>query len=511
MLCKQAGVDYFIPELDVTQAIAIDTSASSSTNGNIVNPNGKGLAQTPNLTLGGLPMSAAQKTVANTLLGECSRLNAPLVCWEAILYAAYNETRVGSDPKTYVNNSAGAIGVLQGTDSYWDSHPRDVAGQADCFLQGGKGFQGGGAIRLANSGITDPEKIAETVEQGGVYPTSWSQLSNEVQKVIAAYGGPSNTGAGVGGGTTTGSYAFTRGANETSYDCIMRLASEVAWYAFVRQNRLWFVSGNYLFSQAAQLTVEAGQNGVDFVNPNLDVGARDGIAQCMVYGRTALWTALPGMVVEVKNRGPASGKWVVAQVESHPRDATQQCVITLQKPIPARPEPATGGGKATTTGSANAAAQGAPGGVYWAAQQLNAKKLVYTKANRTMVPLNQITQGETLYDCSASVSWCLLRGGFSLPGGVSWGGAAPVSGDFTPGNAGLVAGKGQYMTIWANSEHVFIEFNIPGVGHYQGNTVNPFGPGFGLFSWDTPSTGGWGGPTPGQGAPTFYPVHYPGT
>ncbi len=45
----------------------------------------------------------------------------------------------------------------------------------------------------------------------------------------------------------------------------------------------------------------------------------------------------------------------------------------------------------------------------------------------------------------------------------------------------------------------------------QGNTVNPGGHGFGFFPWNTPATGGWGGPSPGQGAPAFWQVHYAGT
>jgi hypothetical protein len=108
----------------------------------------------------------------------------------------------------------------------------------------------------------------------------------------------------------------------------------------VRQNRLWFVSGDYLFQQDPQLTIERGENGVDTIDLNLDMGARDSIAQCTVNARTDMWAALPGMIVQVNNRGPATGKWFVASFESHPLDESQQVTITLQKPVPKRAEPA---------------------------------------------------------------------------------------------------------------------------------------------------------------------------
>jgi hypothetical protein len=358
-LCREAGVDYFIPELNVNEPVATDTSKTASILANIKNPNGKGLSKTGHLTVLGKPMSDTQKQIANILLGECHRLSAPLVCWQAILYAGVGETGLGTNATTYTNNGAGAIGVLQGTNSYWDSHPRDVAGQADCFLQGGKGFNS--AISMAKSGITDMAEIAVKSEVPSIWPVNayekeWGPtldagLRGEIDQIIAAYGGPALTTAGTA--TTSGSYAFTRGANETSFDAIQRLASEVAWYAFVRQNRLWFVSGNYLFSQDPQLTVERGVNGVDYIDIDMDMGERDQIAQCMVYCRSGLWTALPGMVVEVIKRGPASGKWIVAAVENHPRDETQECIVTLQKPIPKRAEP-TAGSSATPNKPKNA-------------------------------------------------------------------------------------------------------------------------------------------------------------
>ena len=186
----------------------------------------------------------------------------------------------------------------------------------------------------------------------------------------AYLGGGSGAASGGGSGgkttsvpqtTTTGTYAFQRGKNEDSYDCIQRLASEVAWYAFVRQNRLWFVSGNYLFQQDPQLTIEARKHGVDTIDLDLDMGAVDSIAQCTVNARTDIWAALPGMVVQVNKRGPATGKWMVSDVENHPLDLSQMAQITLQKAVPKRAEPAdttTSPGSQKTSSLGGAVAKG---------------------------------------------------------------------------------------------------------------------------------------------------------
>jgi hypothetical protein len=142
---------------------------------------------------------------------------------------------------------------------------------------------------------------------------------------------------------------------------------------------------------------------------------------------------------------------------------------------------------------------------YQAAQALSMKKTTYTKAVRTIVQLSQVPQGATMFDCSGSVSEVLALAGFSLPGGATFGSWAPVSGAFIPGAAGLVSGPGKQMTIWANSDHIFLEFNISGVGHYQGNTdIIGNNQGFRLGPW-----GPMGSTDAASGS--FQAVHYPGT
>jgi hypothetical protein len=142
-----------------------------------------------------------------------------------------------------------------------------------------------------------------------------------------------------------------------------------------------------------------------------------------------------------------------------------------------------------------------------AAKELSNAKKPYPDPD-VHYPLTQDVAGIPAYDCSESVSWVLLKAGFSLPDSATWGDSAPVSGDFTNWGA---AGPGQEMTIWASADHVFIEFNVPGLGHYQLNTsysdsVNGVppdsGPQFFLWGQNGASDAASGG---------FVARHWPGT
>jgi hypothetical protein len=112
-------------------------------------------------------------------------------------------------------------------------------------------------------------------------------------------------------------------------------------------------------------------------------------------------------------------------------------------------------------------------------------------------------------DCSASVSWALHQAGM----------LGSTADDSTSLESWGQAGQGQEMTIWTNPNHAFIEFNIPGLGHYELNTAYDTSPD--VPNDSTPST------TPGATGPGprffkwesttwdttdgFIPRHWPGT
>lgn len=518
MLCRQAGVESFIPELDIRQPIVIDQTTAGATTTTQVT--GKGIAKDANLTVKGHPMNATQRKVAGIICQIGDKLKAPAVAVEAVLFDAIYESGLGM---ALVNPTSQYGGILGGSDQYFTRDLDSASAMATAAFLGGKGFTSAIDLAKTHNHIAvigsqctravpyDNEGISRQYETENV-PGGVQGVAAEAEAIYLAYGGPGTTSSSVSTSTASGTYQFTRGANEDSWDCIQRLASEVGWYAFVRQNRLWFVSGNYLFQQESQIIAECGENGVRYIDVDLDMGARDSTAEVDIYAAADTWAALPGMVVSVRNRGPATGKWMVSQVQAQPRSPDQLTQITCYKPIPKQSEPISSADSSaastTTTGLNLSSGQGTAMAAYQAAKALSDKGLIYTEHVRTLLPLSQVPKGATMFDCSSSVSEVLLLAGFALPDGATFGAWAPTTTGFVVGGAGgkLRSGPGQQMTIWCNpASHVFIEFNIPGVGHFQANTdCENNNAGFRVAPW-----GPMGSTDAASGS--FIPLHYAGT
>jgi RNA polymerase sigma-70 factor (ECF subfamily) len=89
--------------------------------------------------------------------------------------------------------------------------------------------------------------------------------------------------------------------------------------------------------------------------------------------------------------------------------------------------------------------------VYRAAQALSREDRPYRYGGGHGLPLESIRPREAL-DCSAAASLVLARAGLFDPGPAwSSGRLAESWGE---------AGEGRYMTVWANAEHVFLEFRL---------------------------------------------------
>src|ERR1044072_1891983 len=111
---------------------------------------------------------------------------------------------------------------------------------AKWFLQGGKGFQAGVAIALANAHPDmDPGEIATRVEAGGAAASFYGQHKEEARALIAAYGGISGKGT-----TDNKQYNFEVGSPESPHEdywaAMTRLADEGKWPLFLDGNYLYF-------------------------------------------------------------------------------------------------------------------------------------------------------------------------------------------------------------------------------------------------------------------------------
>lgn len=515
MLCRQAGCEYFIPEIDVKQPqLANKQTGSSVTTSPTASSHG--ISSMANLTVKGSPMNATQRKIATTICQIGEQLSAPADAVVAVLFDCIYESGMGID--TTSNGAYG--GVLGGSVQTFAANLSSATAEITSAFKGGNGYtsaidlakNNAGKIAFIGSQCTRPIPFdssgISTQYEAQTVPGGINGTVSEATQIFAAYGGVSETKSSTTLTTSSDTaYAFTRGANEDSWDCIQRLAEEVGWYAFARQNTLWFVSGNYLFSQDSQMVVECGLNGVSWIDVDLAMGARDQTAEVDVYARTDFWTALPGMMVSVGNRGPATGKWMVSEVAATLLDPTQEAEITCYKPVPKQSEPvddttAVAAPGTLTTGLATVL------DAFAAAQALSAKQTLYTQGLRTLKFLGQIQQGETIYDCSSATGEVLLLAGFKLPGGLTYGDDGPT----TASDWGSVMqqGPGKQMTIWirpfGTQAHMFIEFNIPSKGHYQGNVnVEGQASGFRLAKWGPFAS------TDAVPGGAFAPFHYTGT
>jgi hypothetical protein len=288
-------------------------------------------------------------------------------------------------------------------------------------------------------------------------------------------------------------YEFSRGnagQRETSWDCIGRLADEVSWDRFMRGGALWFVSENYLKSQPPRFTFSVGARGVTAIN--FDSDSRRNAAEATVTALAKRWSVLPGDVVTVSGEGPGDGLWLVSDARRTLWDDTTE--ITLKRPVAPKLEPAnttttvTVGGLPSLGGSSASGAPKLAQDFYAACKAISDRGLPYVYGGGHGAV--GVASGGG-FDCSGSV--CAALGAVKL--GYQLGGPCAVSG--TMATSWGVAGPGKYFTVWANPEHVWVQFH-----------------GFPNWRFDT-SPHGDGPPGPrlrksARSTAGFTPKHWPG-
>jgi hypothetical protein len=248
-------------------------------------------------------------------------------------------------------------GVFQG--KYKGDNPQfkltDTEGMARAFLQGGKGFQGGGAIALA---AAHPDWSAGHIAY--VVEGSRSNFSSDSAAEAFYQGNHAEAKqiaglwkSGTGGQNSSvlhfKSFEFTRGLpgkTETSWEAAIRLADEVNWRFFTVGSVVSFVSDDWLISRPAQLVLDpldaAGTWAVPsglLSMPEYDQD-RSKLASTVTLRAVAdAWGVLPGEVVVLRNQGAISGEWITETFTFDLLDHTQ-ATVSLIKPIPPLKEPA---------------------------------------------------------------------------------------------------------------------------------------------------------------------------
>lgn len=317
---------------------------------------------------------------------------------------------------------------------------------------------------------------ASNLVQRSAFPTAparWLPESRHNVSIVMGSGDFSDvTALGGGGGFSTKTttrvlpYEFSRGnagAPEDSWTCMGRLADEVGWRRFMRGGVLTFASEKWLARQSPRFVFAEGARGVLSITHNED--ARRRTAEATVTALADRWSVLPGDVVQVTGQGPADGLWLVSDTRRSVYDATTD--ITLKRPAAPKPEPANqtqstsvnvgglGAGRlgASQIGGGAAAGPSQAQRLYNAAQTISNHHYPYVMGGghgSCGVP----SGGG--FDCSGSV--CAALGAAGL--GYHLGGPVDTSG--TMAARWGMAGRGRWFTVWANAEHVWVQFT--GVG-----------------------------------------------
>jgi hypothetical protein len=466
---------YLLKKMPVAKADATDLASDAEVDRSVVD-SADASSQLKGITVVGKTATADQRTNIATI----ASVGAGLKASERVMLAAYCAA-IGESNVSAVPNGAGSgyWGVFQGAKTTFAID--DTKGMAECFFQGGKGFQAGGAIALAKANPSyTPGQIAYMVEgdlSNFSGPAEAAQFydkhQTEAKAMLASSQGisptaidASETGTSYGSGKT-----FTREKDDDAWSSTGDLASEVQKRRFV----LVRGSGDDLFVYSSdedlidllpsQATINLDAGYVGDYEYDVDHGAAASVLTCEL-NLSEFGSLSAGLPVNVPNAGAGTGKWIVWEVEE---EQGQWASVTLHAPMATLLEPA--GTDSTdlqrldasdfpvdSTGFGSAAAGEGVAGVLAKAKEISARNLPYGPGGHGQT-WSEADRASSL-DCSSSTS-VALNGGGLMPTPL----VGPQVSDYFLGWG--QAGEGSHMTVWVKpgtgaNGHVFTEFKIPG-------------------------------------------------
>lgn len=292
------------------------------------------------ITVKGAAATSEQKRNIAICLDVASQLDAPEKAILAMLCAG-----IGESGFTAQMNQAGSPygGVFQGNvrGGVWDID--DTEGMCRCFFKGGKGFQAGGAISLAQRipGIT-PGEIATRVEAGGAAASFYGDHLDEAKKLMGGLSGV-DIASDDPDQTYTTSYKFRRDKGESAWDCTGRLAEEVDKLRFItipRQGSDVFIyaAGQDLHKLPVQATFSPSHPAVASpLDYELDYRKTARSLSITLLADTLSAPMMWGFPIQLNDAGAATGRWIVWSVQED--DSSPTIDVELRAPTPAKPEP----------------------------------------------------------------------------------------------------------------------------------------------------------------------------
>jgi hypothetical protein len=295
------------------------------------------------LKIKGRAMNAEQRRNVATSLGVAEDLDAPRKAVIAMLCAG-----IGESEFRVVMNRGGSDygGVFQGNVKGGVFEIGDTAGMARCFLKGGKGFQGGGAIALSRQAGLTPGEIALKVEGSRSNFATQEQAvahyqghKREAEAILAGMGGEG--GDAEDSGSYTKAFRFRRPRGEDGWTNTGKLAEEVKKRRFVtipqRGSDLFvYAADRDLLRLRSQATIDLDAGYVkDPEEYDLDYGKTVRGLRLTVTGDPFDMDFAWGLPVTLD--GGPGGKWIVWEV--HEVDGSPVVELDLRQPQAAAPEP----------------------------------------------------------------------------------------------------------------------------------------------------------------------------
>jgi cell wall-associated NlpC family hydrolase len=358
---KQVGyVHYFSPEQSVQQQVR---KPSKTENQNLE----KGFAdgEVKHLTIQAAPINSGQRRNLTIALTEADDLHAGERAATAMLASGIGESGwqdimnssrqpVEQFKKSPAGRTSGYGGVLQGrvATSLTPNWFRDMGSEqrtreeARSFLQGGRGYNGGGAIKLAaDNPDWSPGLIALTVEGSRANFSSdaaaeahYQQHAVEAAAILDAWGGSSQIV------TRVERYSYRAGGKRDGtqhnyWDDAGDLVDEVNWRLYADANTLYDVNDEWLLTRQPvyQIDEQSLTGGILSIEATADDSASY-LSEITVQALAPAWQRTPGAVVLITGDfGPLAGRWLTWE-DDHDR-ATDQATITLHRPEPKLKEP----------------------------------------------------------------------------------------------------------------------------------------------------------------------------
>jgi len=320
--------------------------------------------------------------------------------------------------------------------------------------------------KAARGKVTRAEFALSMVRESGRIPFVCPEL-HQAQKIGPAESGTVDTRDVVRALPFQFRRGGTEGEREDTWAALQRLAEEVNWRCFCSAGAIWFISEPELLKAKPRLILTESSPGVRSIDFDLDAGKP--IAEARVVCRARRWVGAPGAVVQLGGVGPANGKWLVSSLRRGLFDADAE--ITLKRPGKKLAEPAAEtatvdpiskqsrigkGGAGASFDDLDQTHEDALSRAYAAAQDIHAHRYPYVWGGghgSAGTPSGGTGRDRgTGYDCSGSSCAVLAAGGL----GYRLGGPVDVSGTMMSWGE---AGRGKHLTVYANSQHVFLVFH----------------------------------------------------